>query len=153
MSAINIQELLEQPSYRKSDIQFCEVEPPYWLSLYQDGGLFSTTGQTSYIEAIKHALLWISIKSADRHYKIMHESDGFQIEETAHVITQKCQHSDCQFISRHSSYVADGERLQRERLTHLARYNRIGQVNLKLIFAGMAIALISIILSILKGWL
>jgi hypothetical protein len=152
VSALQIEELLRQPGYKRSDIRFCEEEPAYWLSLYKGKVLYSTTGQCSYIEARQHALLWISIKQADRGYRILHEKDGFQIEETMHLITQKCQHEGCGFASSHSSYVVDAGTLQSERVNHLARHNRTGKRNFKFTIMAMLFAVAITIFGIFKGW-
>jgi hypothetical protein len=155
MSALPVEdshrELSRRPIYQ-SDIRYCQEEPLYWLSLYKKGDRWSTTGQCFYHEAYRHALLWVSIKDAGRTYKIMHEADGFQVEETSHTITQICQHPDCRFVSSHSYYVVDGERLRSERLNHLARHNRTGQRNFKRIFIAMLFVLSLAIFGILKGW-
>jgi hypothetical protein len=152
VSALQNQSSISQRPVYQSNIRLCDEEPPYWLSLYQGKGLYSTTGQCSYMDARKHALLWISIKNADRGYRILHEKDGFQIEETMHLITQKCQHEGCRFASSHSSYIVDADTLQSERLNHLARHNRTGKRNFKFIFICMLLVLFTTIFGIFKGW-
>jgi hypothetical protein len=151
--AINIQGLLQQPGYPKSDIQFCNKEPAYWLSLFQKGAPYSTTGQCSYGEAYKHALLWISIKRNERCYKILHEVDGFQVEETPSIISQKCQQSECHFVSNHSKYSVDACFLRSERLNHLARHNGTGQRNIRILFICVLFVLAITVLGIYRGWL
>lgn len=147
--------LLEDKNLReefRSDIRFCEMDHPYWLSLYKSDVLYSTTGQCSYNDAYKHALLWIAIRSDNRHYKIMHEADGFLVEESSHVITQRCQHPECRFTSSHSYLVVDADTLSDERRKHRARHKKsYAGIKRKLSLESALVLLVIILVALVRG--
>jgi hypothetical protein len=136
----------------RSNIRFCEIAHPYWLSLYKMGICYSTTGQCSFDEAFIQAALWMIIKDEDRQYLILHEEEGFQIEESSHSIIQKCRQPGCQFVSRHSCSNADGQYLRNERRAHLASHQKSGQRSFRLLFLGVLVVLAILILAAYKGW-